>query len=106
MAEEIDGIVDEKIRIKLSNFSATWGNVEGEETAKSPLVLNNINLEVSEGELIVVVGPVGSSKSSLLMAILKELNPNAGSVMRKGKIAYCSQEPWIMSSTVSYELIC
>jgi hypothetical protein len=54
---------------------------------------------------VVVVGPVGASKTSLLMAMMGELAPidlNKSQFSRKGTLAYCSQEPWIMSTTVSY----
>lgn len=38
-------------------------------------VLEDINLQVGPGQLVGVVGPVGSSKSSLLMAMLQEMFP-------------------------------
>lgn len=68
------------------------------------LVLSNINLDIRRGELLVVVGPVGASKTSLLMAMMGELAPlddKHSSFRRLGSLAYCSQEPWIMSTTVS-----
>ena len=49
-------------------------------------VLENINLSVKKGELVVVVGPVGCSKTSLLMAILGELKVISGNItIRKDK---------------------
>lgn len=39
--------------------------------------LEGIDLRVEPGELIGVVGPVGSSKSSLLMAVLREMAPES-----------------------------
>lgn len=57
-----------------------------------------------------VVGPVGSSKSSLLMALLREMAPVKGEgdatdakkmgVSVGGRVAYAPQEPWIQSGTV------
>lgn len=35
-------------------------------------VLKELNLQVKEGELLVVIGPVGSGKTSLLLSILRE----------------------------------
>eukprot|EP00730_Choanoeca_flexa_P003771 TRINITY_DN11495_c0_g1_i5.p1 TRINITY_DN11495_c0_g1~~TRINITY_DN11495_c0_g1_i5.p1 ORF type:complete len:925 (+),score=222.82 TRINITY_DN11495_c0_g1_i5:170-2776(+) len=62
--------------------------------------LRNINLEARPGELVAVVGPVGAGKTSLLMAILGELLPSAGSVTVEGTVGYSSQEAWIMSDTI------
>lgn len=76
------------------------GNVSSDQL---PRVLSGVNMEIRQGELVVVVGPVGSSKTSLLMAMMGELAPlnNKKSIFsRKGTLAYCSQEPWIMSTTV------
>ncbi|MBQ0019843.1 MAG: ATP-binding cassette domain-containing protein [Bacteroidales bacterium] len=42
------------------------------------LVLKNVNFQVHEGELIYVVGPVGSGKTSLLRTIYGELTPTMG----------------------------
>ncbi|CAN0489277.1 unnamed protein product, partial [Hapterophycus canaliculatus] len=39
------------------------------------LVLHAIDLRIEPGQLVGVVGPVGSSKSSLLMAMLREIAP-------------------------------
>jgi len=51
-------------------------------------VLQNINLSVKKGELVVIVGPVGCSKTSLLMAILGELKVVSGNItVRKEKFA-------------------
>ena len=89
------------------------------------LTLTSVDLRVAAGEFIVVVGPVGASKSSLLLAILGELQLLSGhiafgpsaSILKEGntlesnstidhkpcypRMAYCAQEPWILSTTVS-----
>lgn len=48
-------------------------------------VLQGINFEALEGQLIMIVGEVGSGKTSLLSAILGELHPISGSVKLQGK---------------------
>ena len=89
------------------------------------LTLTSVELRIAAGEFIVVVGPVGASKSSLLLAILGELQLLSGriafgpsaSILKEGntlesngiiadkpcypRMAYCAQEPWILSTTVS-----
>jgi len=46
---------------------------------KKGLALNSISLKIEPGHLVGVVGPVGSSKSSLLMALLREIQPESSS---------------------------
>jgi len=66
-------------------------------------VLHDLKLEVPSGELVAVVGAVGSGKSTLIQAILGELYPDLSkeaSVSRPGVIAYCSQVPHIAEGTL------
>ena len=44
------------------------------------LLIYRVNLEVEQGELVAVVGVVGSGKSSLLSAILGEMETLQGTV--------------------------
>ena len=72
------------------------------------LVLRQINLEVKKGELLIVIGSVGSGKTSLLLTLLgetyllKEQNTEIGEVkIRKAvRRAYVEQEPFILSESV------
>lgn len=65
-----------------------------------PKHLENINFVANAGELVMVVGHVGSGKSSLLAAILGEIGSRAGTVTVDGSLAYASQEAWIKNATV------
>ena len=62
--------------------------------------LTNVTFFVSQGEMLAVTGPVGSGKSSLLMAILGELPTISGTVAFNGTVAYVPQIPWVFSGTV------
>lgn len=66
----------------------------------SLLCLKRIDFECNPGELVAVVGGVGSGKSSFLNAILGEVREVAGSTSVKGKLAYFSQSPFIMNATL------
>ena len=48
--------------IKFSNVSLIYPN-------STTTVLENLNLEIAEGEMVLVIGPTGSGKSSLLRLI-------------------------------------
>jgi NitT/TauT family transport system ATP-binding protein len=52
---------------------------------KSTPVLQDINLEVSEGEFVCVVGPSGCGKSTLLNVLAGFLSPTSGSVRIDGE---------------------
>ncbi|XP_040061754.2 multidrug resistance-associated protein 1-like [Ixodes scapularis] len=71
---------------------------------KTP-TLRKINLTVNTGQLIAIVGPVGSGKSSLLSALLGQLRVCSGSVDCIQNIAYAPQCPWIQNKTIRENVI-
>ena len=83
--------------------------IEGGEfrwVAKSPEpILQDIDLKVTKGELIAVIGRVGDGKSSLLGAMLGEMTRSEGSVMLRGDVAYFGQTSWILSATVKDNIV-
>ena len=54
--------------------------------------MENINLTVAKGSLVAIVGTVGAGKSSLLAAILGELEQKSGHVRIRGSVAYTAQQ--------------
>lgn len=67
----------------LDHMVASWHDEGvGEPT------LNDISFKVTPGELIVVIGPVGSGKSSILMSVLSEIPVFKGEVKVRGRVAY------------------
>ena len=52
---------------------------------KDKTVVNNINLNIKEGEFVFVVGDSGSGKSTLIKLLLKELEPTEGKITINGK---------------------
>jgi ABC-type bacteriocin/lantibiotic exporter with double-glycine peptidase domain len=68
--------------------------------------LTNLNIDVQPGELIAVVGQVGSGKSTMFHPILGELYPRRKSLVRVGgQIGYISQSAWIQNATVRDNII-
>lgn len=72
---------------------------------RSVETLRNVNISIKQGELVAIVGSVGSGKSSLLSCILGELIPIDGSVFIQGDIAYCDQRPWILNDNVQNNIL-
>ncbi|KAM4717797.1 multidrug resistance-associated protein 1 [Anableps anableps] len=72
--------------------------------AESP-TLKRLNVCIPEGSLVAVVGHVGSGKSSLLSALLGEMDKLEGSVAVKGSVAYVPQQAWIQNSTLKENIM-
>lgn len=62
--------------IEIKNLTVAYG--EG-------TVLENINLEIEEGDFIALVGPNGAGKSTLIKTILNFLKPITGTIKINGK---------------------
>nr|XP_022309966.1 multidrug resistance-associated protein 1-like isoform X1 [Crassostrea virginica] len=67
--------------------------------------LNRINLKIGEGKLVAVVGQVGAGKSSLIAAMLGEMEKVQGRVNIQGTVAYVPQEAWIQNLTVKENIL-
>ncbi|GBF87685.1 hypothetical protein Rsub_00396 [Raphidocelis subcapitata] len=70
------------------------GAVLTHSTSDSPFQLKVPEFSVRPGELVAVVGRVGAGKSSLLQAILGNMELVTGSAYSAGKIAYVPQTAW------------
>ena len=57
------------------------------------------------GELVAIVGHVGSGKSSLVSAVLGEMEKESGYVGLKGSVAYVPQQAWIQNATLKDNIL-
>ena len=64
--------MDEKIKIHVENLKKTFGKLE---------VLKDINIDIREGEVVVVIGPSGSGKSTFLRCLNKLEVSNGGTIV-------------------------
>lgn len=64
--------------------------------------LKHIDLRIPRGELVAIVGAVGSGKTSLLQGLIGEMYRTKGSVRVGGSVAYCSQSAWIQVGHHNY----
>ncbi|XP_063866337.1 multidrug resistance-associated protein 1-like isoform X3 [Scylla paramamosain] len=87
--------------IVVENGTFAWGH---EEEDSKP-VLKGLNLTIQTGSLVAVVGTVGTGKSSLLSAILGEMEKQSGRVNVKGKVAYVAQQAWIQNTTLEKNIL-
>ncbi|XP_071806257.1 ATP-binding cassette sub-family C member 9-like [Asterias amurensis] len=89
--------VPRSVAIKITDGNFTW-----DKNSKRP-ILSNINVDIPAGELTIIVGAVGSGKSSLVSAMQGEMTTLSGSVQfsrTKGSIAYAAQKAWLINATL------
>ncbi|NXK05703.1 MRP6 protein, partial [Herpetotheres cachinnans] len=67
--------------------------------------LRRIDLTVPQGSLLAVVGRVGAGKSSLLSALLGELEKTDGCVTMRDTAAYVPQQAWIQNASVEDNIL-
>ncbi|XP_041474562.1 multidrug resistance-associated protein 1-like isoform X1 [Lytechinus variegatus] len=84
--------------ITVDNGHFTWDREE-------KTTLTNINLDIKQGSLVAVVGQVGCGKSSLLSALLGEMEKIDGKVFMQGSVAYVPQQAWIQNATLRSNVI-
>lgn len=69
-------------------------------------ILSDITIKFSPGSFSVVIGKIGSGKSSLLLGMMNEMVTMKGSVKKHGKIAYVPQEAFMMNCTIRENILC
>ncbi|XP_059152692.1 multidrug resistance-associated protein 1-like [Physella acuta] len=83
-------LVTKDVAVRIHQGLFTWDSNE-------KFRLSGIDLDIPRGLLVAVVGPEGCGKTSLLSAILGEMECLQGQVQTAGKSAYVPQVPWIQN---------
>ena len=65
------------------------------ENSEKLFKIRKTSVKIAKGEVVAIVGPVGSGKSSLLQGIIGEMRKESGSVKFGGSVSYCPQSAWI-----------
>ncbi len=73
-------------KVVLNNISKSYYNQKGALD-----VIDNLSLEIKEGEIVAIVGPSGTGKSTILNLIAGLTGVTSGSVFVDGKIGYMFQ---------------
>ncbi|XP_068632708.1 multidrug resistance-associated protein 1 isoform X2 [Battus philenor] len=89
--------INESDPLVIENGHFSWGEEQP--------VLRNISLRIPRGSLVAVVGAVGSGKSSLLSALLGEMDKISGRVNTLGSVAYVPQQAWIQNATLQDNIL-
>ncbi|KYO26377.1 hypothetical protein Y1Q_0016954 [Alligator mississippiensis] len=84
--------------VRFSEASFAWDQDAG------PAV-KRVTLDVAPGCLVAVVGAVGSGKSSLVSAMLGEMENIHGHINIQGSLAYVPQQAWIQNATLKDNIL-
>ncbi|KAI0503440.1 putative ABC multidrug transporter [Xylaria bambusicola] len=72
------------------------------------IALQDIDVNIQGGSLTMVVGPIGSGKSSLCKALLGEM-PYCGGIftinIRSSKVGYCEQSPFLFNGSIRDNIV-
>ncbi|CAI5465305.1 unnamed protein product [Closterium sp. Yama58-4] len=90
-----------------ASADAVGTTADAAATAGAGFHLERVTLRVERGAVVAVTGAVGSGKSSLLQAILEEMQYVGGAmyVSSLGNVAYAAQQPWILNATVMENIL-
>ncbi|XP_051974491.1 ATP-binding cassette sub-family C member 9-like isoform X1 [Xyrauchen texanus] len=91
----------EDVAVQVNDGFFTWGS--------NLSTLSDINIQIPTGQLTMIVGQVGCGKSSLLLAMLGEMQTISGKVFWSNKnrysVAYAAQKSWLLNATVEDNII-
>ncbi|KAG2565273.1 hypothetical protein PVAP13_7NG063800 [Panicum virgatum] len=112
--DRVEGVDAGAVAVKVQDGVFAWDVPDSEanngepgqgEESKMETVLKGIHVEVRKGELVAVVGMVGSGKSSLLSCIMGEMHKLSGKVSIYGSTAFVGQTAWIRNGTIQENIL-
>lgn len=100
----------------------SWESSDASNTSKADFKLRDLNIDFKIGELNVVIGPTGAGKTSLLLALLGEMELTEGRVFLPSAmnrddvtpnpqtglaetVAYCAQQAWLLNDTLRNNIL-
>ena len=100
---ELESKSESNNSLNIKKVSSKSSNVIIDETTgmESLILLKNITLEIKIGELVAIIGEIGSGKTLLLNSILNNLdiiNSSKKNINIQGKIAYVSQSTFLLQN--------
>ncbi|KAJ1826066.1 Canalicular multispecific organic anion transporter 1, partial [Coemansia sp. RSA 2599] len=97
--QALDRVANSEFVVSLIGCEFSWDTF-------APSVLKDVTVSIAAGQLVVVCGPVGQGKSSLLHALCGELELVGGhGYTYAGVLAYSAQRPYIMNTTIKENIL-
>ncbi|KAI7827693.1 hypothetical protein BC939DRAFT_87437 [Gamsiella multidivaricata] len=89
-----------RLRIYIKDADFGWP-----ESQESNPTLKFISMSVKPGELVAIVGDVGSGKSSTLAAIMGQIKLVAGDRAVHGTLAYVPHDAWLVNASLKENIL-
>ncbi|KAF5371833.1 hypothetical protein D9615_009539 [Tricholomella constricta] len=101
-------VPDQEYALEAINVTFEWEIFASQPTEAAsdantpipPFQVRDINMRVSRGSLVAIVGRVGSGKSSLLQGLIGEMRLVGGTFSFGGRVSYCPQSAWIQNASL------
>ncbi|KAG0003754.1 hypothetical protein BGZ79_000079 [Entomortierella chlamydospora] len=89
------------VALELQDGEFTW------DDGNSGPVLSGINLKIKRGEVVAIVGDVGSGKSSLIAALLGQIRQTGSGPKLKlyGKSSYVPRKAWMINANIRENIV-
>jgi len=109
--------IAKKVMEEINTASQAWA-IEAQELTKSfgnHLALRGVDLEVKQGESVVILGPNGAGKTTLIKVLATIMNPSSGKVLIGGlnskndaeevrrRIGVVTHQTFLYSNLTAYE---
>ncbi|KAL3233377.1 Oligomycin resistance ATP-dependent permease YOR1 [Nakaseomyces bracarensis] len=99
----------DKKNVKVDDSTHTVPGTEGKESSpgldkKTFTKFTNLNFNIRKGEFVMITGPIGTGKSSLLNAMAGFMPQTSGELDINGHLLLCGY-PWIQNATVRDNII-
>ncbi|KAM0207163.1 hypothetical protein ACHAQD_012169 [Fusarium lateritium] len=88
------------IEIRKASFK-----IPAQDSENQKMVITDCSMQAHFGELVVITGPVGSGKSTILRGLLGQIQPHSGEVHRPDDIAFAPHHPFLMAGTVRENIL-
>ncbi|XP_072179239.1 ATP-binding cassette sub-family C member 9-like [Diadema setosum] len=95
-------VIPDDVAVRITDGNFTW------DPASTSQILHDINVDIPAGKLTMIVGAVGSGKSSLIQAILEEMTTITGSVQLNKDhhtVAFAAQKAWLVNSSLRENIV-
>ncbi|KAF9433662.1 Multidrug resistance-associated protein 4 [Entomortierella beljakovae] len=88
------------LRIYIKDADFGWPGAQ-----ESNSTLKFVNISIKPGQLVAIVGDVGSGKSSTLAAIMGQIKLREGERVVRGSLAYVPHDAWLLNASLKENIL-